>query len=147
MTERCKHLHSECGLPNTEKPPLPSPPCFTSMEARLLEYDCKKVQVALPVLESYLNPAGTMQGGFISAAFDNVFGPLCLLATGTPHTAALNLSTTYHRPLFQGDELVITATVQSHGKTAIHMIAEGYNQDGKLVATSSTSYIIKQNPK
>ncbi|NLU50986.1 MAG: PaaI family thioesterase [Syntrophomonadaceae bacterium] len=121
------------------------PPCFSSMKTRVVDYDSgKSITIAVPVMESYLNPEGTMQGGFIAAAFDNAFGPLCFLATGTSHTAALNIITNYHRPIFLGEELVIVARITSKGRTIIHMEAEGYNQYGKLVATSTTSYIVKQ---
>ena len=123
---------------------LSEPPCYTSMQASLLEYDSNRVTVAIPVLESYLNPAGSMQGGFITAAFDNVFGPLCLLATGTPRTAAINIITTYHRPVFKGDSLVITATVKNSGNTAVYMEAEAYNKEGKHIASASSSYIIRR---
>lgn len=122
------------------------PACMSSMQVRVVDYDPEKaITIAVPVMESYLNPAGTMQGGFISAAFDNAFGPLCFLATGTPHTAALNIITNYHRPIFLEEELVIKARVTSKGRTIIHMEAEGYNQYEKLVATATTSYIIKQH--
>lgn len=127
---------------------LPSePPCYGSMQARLLEYDACKVTVAIPVLENYLNPAGSMQGGFITAAFDNVFGPLCLFATGTPNTTTLDIYTTYHRPIFLGDSLIITATIKAQGGTAIHMTAEAFNQEGKLIASAISNYIIRQNPR
>ncbi len=121
------------------------PSCYASMQASLLEYDSNQVTVAIPVLGSYLNPAGTMQGGFITAAFDNVFGPLSLLATGTPHTATLNIVTTYHRPIFEGDSLVITATVKNLGNTSIYMAAEAYNKEGKHIASASSNYIIRRN--
>lgn len=123
---------------------LNAPSCYASMQACLLEYDSSRITVAIPVLESYLNPAGSMQGGFITAAFDNVFGPLCLLATGTAQTATLNIVTTYHRPIFEGDKLVITATVKNSGNTAIYMEAEAYNKEGKHIASASSNYIIKR---
>lgn len=120
------------------------PPCYTSMQAELLECEANQVTVAVPVLESYLNPAGSMQGGFITAAFDNVFGALCLLVTNTSGTAALNIITTFHRPIFKGDSLVITAAVKNAGNTAVYMEAEAYSKEGKHIASASSSYIIKR---
>ncbi|MDD2372497.1 MAG: PaaI family thioesterase [Syntrophomonadaceae bacterium] len=123
---------------------LGTPPhCYTSMQTRLLDVIPESsVTIAIPVLESYCNPAGSMQGGYISAAFDNAFGPLCILATGTPRTTALNINTSYHRPIFPGDELIITATVQSKGRTMIHILAEAYNREKQLIATANTQYLI-----
>lgn len=120
-----------------------APPCYTSMKARLTAYNSDaELTVVFPVFESYLNPAGTMQGGIISAAFDNVFGPLCYRASGTPESAMVHMNASYHRPAFAGDELTITARVKSKGKRIIHMEAEAYNGDKKLVASAHCDYMI-----
>lgn len=64
--------------------------CYTSLPTRLLDLTPDHVTAVIPVIESYCNPAGSMQGGFISAAFDNAFGPLCVAAT-----SATKLTTLY----------------------------------------------------
>lgn len=120
----------------------PIPHCFSFMQARVIDYiSGQSLTIGFPVRENYLNPARTMQGGFITAAFDNVFGPLCYLTTRTTTTTTLDINTSYHRPILEGDELIITATVKSSGKTKIHMVAEAYNQENKLIATATTNYI------
>jgi len=121
------------------------PPCYLHMQARLVEYiPATSLTVAFPVMESYLNPAGTMQGGFITAAFDNVFGPLCYLASGTRASAMINIDNSYHRPAFAGDELTITARVKTKGRSVVHMEAEAYNQNDKLVASANCNYMLTQ---
>lgn len=121
----------------------PPPPCFTSMNARLTEHKSEtELTVVFPVVESFVNPAGSMQGGIIVAAFDNVFGPLCYRASGTPASAMVNINASFHRPVFPGDELVITAKVKSKGKRIIHMDAEAYNSENKLVASAHSNYMI-----
>lgn len=82
-----------------------------------------------------------MQGGIITAAFDNVFGPLCWLTTGTPATAMVSINTTYHRPIFAADELKVVASVKYKGKTAIQLAAEAFNGQDKLVAAATCTYI------
>lgn len=120
----------------------PVPNCFKFMQGRVIDYVVgESLTISFPVLEIYLNPAGTMQGGFITAAFDNVFGPLCYSLTRTTKTTTIDISTSYHRPILQGDELIITAAVKVLGKTKIHMTAEAYNRDKKLIATATTNYI------
>lgn len=121
----------------------PPPPCFTSMKARLVSYkDDRELTIVFPVLESQLNPAGSMQGGVISAAFDNVFGPLCYRASKTPASAMVHMNTSYHRPVFQGDELTITARVKTKGRRIVHMEAEACNRENKLVASAHCDYLI-----
>lgn len=120
-----------------------APNCFISMQGRLTEFneDNNSLTIAFPVLENYLNPAGSMQGGYITAAFDNVFGPLCQAVTGTSATTTVDINTSYHRPIFAGDELIVTAAVKLQGRSKIHMVAEAFNKKNKLIATATTNYI------
>jgi uncharacterized protein (TIGR00369 family) len=120
------------------------PQCSLFMQSRMISAlpEEGSMTISFPVLNTYANPAGSMQAGFYSAAFDNVFGPLCYMATGTPNTVAINLNTEYHRPAFPGDELTITARVVQSGKRKVFMTAKAYNQHDKLVATSSCNYLL-----
>ncbi|HOP31363.1 MAG TPA: PaaI family thioesterase [Spirochaetota bacterium] len=119
------------------------PPCYTVMNATLVGHKPGiELTVAFPVLESFLNPAGTMQGGFITAAFDNVFGPLCYDATKTPASSMVHINTSFHRPVFPGDELTIIARVKTKGKRIVHMDGEAYNRENKLVASAHCDYMI-----
>lgn len=120
-----------------------APPCFTSMKGRLVsQKDDEELTIAFPVLESQLNPAGSMQGGFICAAFDNVFGPLCYKASKTPASSMVHMNTSYHRPVFPGDELTITARVKTKGRRIVHMEAEAHNRENKLTASAHCDYLI-----
>lgn len=143
MKEADKHEYQPYGNLNVE---LGSPPpCYVNMKARLVSYGPDTgLTVAFPVFESYLNPGGTMQGGYITAAFDNVFGPLCYLASGTRASAMVDINNSFHRPAFAGDELTITARVKTKGRSIIHMEAEAYNQDNKLVASAHCNYMLTQ---
>lgn len=121
----------------------PAPPCYTTMKARLTGHKPDtELTVVFPVIEAYVNPAGSMQGGYITAAFDNVFGPLCYRASGTGASAMVDINTSFHRPVFPGDELTITARVKAKGKRIIHMEGEAYNRENKLVASASCDYMV-----
>jgi len=110
--------------------PFP-PPCFTSMQGEFLEYESrKKLKVSFPV-----------QGGFLTAAFDNVFGPLSYLAARNP-CITLDIHTQFFRGLDAGDTLTITAEVVARGQGSISMTAEAYNSVNKLVASSTTNLLI-----
>jgi len=118
------------------------PNCFRFMGGEVRAHEeGRSLTVAFPVREQYTNPAGTMQGGFITGAFDNVFGPLCYLATQTPMTTTIDINTSYHRPIFPGEELIIRAEVKTRGKTKVHMVAEAFNGEGKLIASATSTYI------
>jgi acyl-coenzyme A thioesterase PaaI-like protein len=74
------------------------PPIFVAMEGKFLELnpDAGLLTAQFPVLESYLNPYGTMQGGMVAAAVDNTLGPLSVLVA--PPNVTRRLEMKYSRP-------------------------------------------------
>lgn len=119
------------------------PNCMEIMEPKLVEYVVgESLILEFPVLEKFSNPGGGMQGGFISAAFDNVFGSFCFYETKGKPIATIDISTSYQRPIFIGDELIIKVEIKAMGKTIIHMTGEGRNKEGKLIATATTNFIL-----
>ncbi len=74
------------------------PPSFTVMQAEIISFDeeQKTLVTKLPVLQDWLNPYGTMQGGFINAAIDNAVGPLSMLV------APLNFTRTMETKYIKG---------------------------------------------
>lgn len=118
------------------------PNCFVSMQAKFVEYESRRsLAVTFPVLEESLNPLRTMQGGFIVAAFDNVFGPLSYLAARVP-CVTLNLNTQFIRPIALQDHLTVRATVVSRNAQVLQMTAEAFNSRNKLIATASATATI-----
>lgn len=74
------------------------PPIFVLMRGEFIAFDPEeKLLVAqFPVLESYLNPYGFMQGGMIATAVDNTLGPLSVLVA--PPNLTRHLDMTYSKP-------------------------------------------------
>jgi uncharacterized protein (TIGR00369 family) len=119
------------------------PECSVLLDQKTREYiPGKSLVVDYPVAEKFLNLADSMQGGFIVAAFDNTFGQLCYLITEKVPIATIDINTTFHRPIFKNDTLKITARVQAKGKTTIHLIGEAVNNEGKLIASAATNYMV-----
>jgi uncharacterized protein (TIGR00369 family) len=125
-------------VPDAQIPPN----CFTWMDVSVLSYESRtRLSIAVPVTEEMLNPMRVMQGGFITAAFDNAFGPLSYVAARNPCTT-LDLHTQYIRPIAPGDVLTITAVVVSRGPVSMHLTGEAHNSKGKLVASCSANMIV-----
>lgn len=135
-------LHSEFESLAKLFPDAALPPnCSVLMKGEYLAYESRvMLKIEFPVEEVYLNPMKAMQGGFITAAFDNVFGPLSYLASRTPCTT-LDLHTNYIRSIMAGDRLIVTGTVVSRGMSAMHLTGEAVNAKGKLIATC-TSHMV-----
>ena len=117
------------------------PPCFVTMNAEFTAYESRSsLTVTFPVTENILNPVGAMQGGFITAAMDNVMGPLSYLAMRSP-ASTLDIHTQFVRAVPMGDTLTVTARVLSMGPVTLVMSAEARNARGKLVATATANAI------
>lgn len=118
-------------------------PCLISMQPQFLEYRHQELlTMSFPVLPNYMNPRRTMQGGFIAAAFDNIFGALAHYSTGEKAMATIDLQTHFHAPIFEGDTLTMTAHVNSLGKSIVSLRGEAYDKNGRLIATATTDLFL-----
>ena len=74
-------------------------PVFVAMQGEFLDFDLANgsLTARFPVIEDYLNPFGTMQGGMVAAAVDNTLGPLSVLVA--PPNVTRRLEMTYSRPI------------------------------------------------
>jgi len=93
------------------------PPSFEVMECEILEFDAKKkfIVVKMPVLELWLNPYGTMQGGLIVGAIDNAVGPLSLLVA--PKNMTRNIESKLLKPIIKDMKFIyVTATLREQKK-------------------------------
>ena len=118
------------------------PNCFRHMRGEFLDYRSREMlRVRFPVMDEMLNPVLRLQGGFITAAFDNVFGPLSY-AAARALCSTIDIQTNFLRGIEAGDTLTIEGRVVTRGGTTLHLTAEGYNGKGKLVATCTANMIV-----
>ena len=113
---------------------------FKIMEPTFVEcLSEENVVISFPVVEWQLNGFNSMQGGFIAAAFDNVFGLLCYSSTNQGAFTTLDMNLSYHRPIFLGDVLKISVTIKCIGKSIVCMTGEAFNGENKLIASAMTN--------
>jgi len=148
MSDALQVLHDEFVLLKEGQPSggdvLPN--CFRDMQGEFLDYESRHMLKArFPVLEGSLNPVRKMQGGYITAAFDNTFGPLSYVAARSV-CSTIDIQTQFIRPVDEGDFLTITARVVSRGSSTMHLSGEAYNAKGRLVATCTANMIIHRRP-
>lgn len=85
------------------------PPVFTAMQGKFLDFDTEQsiLSVRFPVLETWLNPYGIMQGGMVAAAIDNTIGPLSALVASANVTRHMELK--FSRSVTLETEFIIVA--------------------------------------
>ena len=117
------------------------PPCSDTLGMRLEAVDqaSQSLTMSFDVSESFANPTGAIQGGFITAMLDEAMSTCVIIASNVTMTApTLELKTSYLRPLFPGPARV-DARILRMGKTAAFMEADCFDPDGKLVARATAT--------
>lgn len=106
--------------------------------------DRGEIEVSFEATEDFLNPAGTVQGGFLTAMLDDTMGP-ALAATLDPglYGATIELKVSFLRPAKPG-RLVGRGRVVHSGGTIAFLSGELLDDSGQVVAVgSATSRIVR----
>jgi acyl-coenzyme A thioesterase PaaI-like protein len=119
------------------------PPVFVTMGGKFIGFDLDQgfLSAKFPVLESYLNPYGAMQGGMVGAAVDNTLGPLSVLIA--PPNVTRKLEVIYSHPITMDMEyIVIKARLLERMDPRLYFAADVYNYAGLRLARSKAVHII-----
>ena len=96
--------------------------------------------------ERFLNPAGIVQGGFLAAMLDSAMGASAVTGAGQRRISVANteMKISFLRPAQLGSQLTCTARVLKSGKVISFLEARIIDQENRLVATASSSYLIRE---
>lgn len=98
----------------------------------------------MPADERFTNPAGILQGGFLAAMADSAMGASSVTwaRERKVYSANAELKVSFTRPVSPGGELTCTAWVVSGGNRAAFLEAEIVDDEGRLVAKASSTYLL-----
>ena len=120
------------------------PPSFEIMQSEIMLFDEEKksIVVKIPILESWLNPYGTMQGGLIIGAIDNAVGPLSLLLA--PKSMTREIESKLLKPITMDTGFIyVTATLFERKKRRLIFDAVVQDKDETIYAKARlTNWII-----
>ena len=87
----------------------------------------------------FLNPAGFVQGGILSAMLDDTMGPAVFVMTdGKRYTATITMTVNFLAPATPGP-IVGEASVTQLGKTIAFVEGRLMAEDGVVIATATAS--------
>jgi uncharacterized protein (TIGR00369 family) len=123
------------------------PNCDLTLGLTCLEKGADATTVwRMRVDERFLNPAGIVQGGFLSAMMDSAMGASAVLSVKDRkvYVANTEMKSSFLRPARNGDVLTCTATVLKPGTVVAFLGARILDEQQNLVATASSTYLIKE---
>lgn len=98
--------------------------------------------------ERFLNPAGIIQGGFLAAMLDSAMGASAVTGAGERrvHVANTEMKVSFLRPAELDSTLTCTARVLKTGSVICFVEATILDHQDRLIATASSSYLLKDRP-
>ena len=94
--------------------------------------------------EQFANPIGVMQGGFVAAFADTAMASATItnLQGRKAYTANTELKISFVRAAPVGETYTCTARVIGGGKRVTFVEADIVDQDGRLIAKASSTYLL-----
>jgi uncharacterized protein (TIGR00369 family) len=122
------------------------PPAAELLGWKLVEInpDEGTIEVAFTATEQFLNPAGTIQGGFLAAMLDDTLGPALVQTLGDGEWApTTDLHVQFLKPAKPG-ELRGSARIVRRGRDVAFLAGELRDAEGELVATATATAAIRR---
>jgi uncharacterized protein (TIGR00369 family) len=101
---------------------------------------------SMRVDERFLNPAGVIQGGYLAAMLDSAMGASAVTGAGNRKVSVANteMKISFLRPALVDERLTCVATVLKSGSVISFVQARVTDGQDQLVATASSSYLVKE---
>ena len=115
-------------------------PYLKLLGIELDEIEAGKAVMSLPMTEKLRQPHGLLHGGATASLIDTAmaFAVVSVLAEGEK-ASTVDLTVHYLRPVIN-EKTICTAKIIKAGKRLLTVSADVVNEDGKLIATSISTY-------
>jgi len=96
--------------------------------------------------ERFENPAGIMQGGFLTAFVDSAMGAAAVTTVRgrKVFVANVELKISFMAPVLTDSDIICTAEVVSGGSRVAFVEATVVDADGKMLARATSTYLIRE---
>ena len=115
---------------------FPNPPSarLLGWELRAFDKAAQTIEIGFTADERFLNPGGTVQGGFLAAMLDDTQGPVLFASTdGAIYAPTIDFHVVCLKPARPG-KFTGKARIVSLGKTIAVTEAELFDEGGNMVA-------------
>lgn len=132
-----QHFRSQIG-----KDVASTPQGFSEwLQPKMIAVEEDSITIEVKVRPEMCNPVGTLHGGIHSAILDEVIGMTVAAMGNDTHFVSLNMTTDYLRAARTGELIRATSQVIRKGRTAIHLIAQLTNSEGKELSRATQNMV------
>ena len=113
------------------------PPISRFLDAQLVSHDplAGELRISFETRPEYANPAGTVNGGIVTAMLDDTMGPLVVAQTGgTKVPVSTDLHTTFLKGVPIGPRCVVAARIDRLGRSVAFTSAVALSPAGEVLA-------------
>lgn len=124
-----------------------TPPGFSEwLRPKMIEVLEDSITIEVEVRPEMCNPVGTLHGGIHSAILDEVIGMTVAAMGNDTHFVSLNMTTDYLRAARSGERIRATSQTIKKGRTAIHLISQITNAEGKELSRATQNMVTTGAP-
>ncbi len=116
-------------------------PLIDWLNAQVIEVNEGHVKMSFRVEKYMLNPIGIMHGGIMATILDEVMGAASFTLGRPNGFATINMNVDYLNPAKAGETVIGEGTIIRAGKTVLHVKAELYSTENKLLAKAVSNMI------
>ena len=120
---------------------LPAPPAAETLGWELISENpgAGTIEIAFHPGQGFLNPHGTVQGGFVAAMLDDTMGPaLVSMTDGACIPSSLDMNVSFLQPVKPG-RVIGKGRVVRLGKSLAFLEAELFDEAGALLARATST--------
>ena len=119
-----------------------TPPGFSEwLKPKMIAVEEDSLTIEVIVRPEMCNPVGTLHGGIHSAILDEVIGMTVAAMGNDTHFVSLNMTTDYLRAARAGEAIRAISQVIRKGRTAIHLIGQLTNAEGKELSRATQNMV------
>ena len=121
------------------------PPCAVLLGWKLVDIDpdAGTVEIAFTATEQFLNPFGSIQGGFLTAMLDDTMGPALATTLETGQSApTADLHVQFLRPARPG-RLTGRGRIVRRTRDLAFLAGELVDESGEVIATATATAVIR----
>ena len=132
---------SRSGAPASIFDTLPMPPVAATLgwTLRAVDPEAGTIEVGFAAGQAFLNPTGSVQGGFLAAMLDDTMGPAVFaMGKGAIYAPTIDLNVSFLKPGRPG-AFVGKGRVVSLGKSIAFLEGQLFDEAGALVARATAT--------